>query len=233
MQDANGAVLVTGGSGGIGQSLVKRLRRKGFRVAVADRIPPAEADFYAACDLSSTTDAEEVIARTQAAMGSIYGLVLCAGRYDASTLEDCSLEAFSAVLRINLEAPMAIVKAWLKLQASTEPRVVVLVGSAAGHIGSRDPAYSASKAGLLGLTRSLAINLTHRGVCVFSVSPGVVDTAMSQAQGDERRSSHVARTMLRRAAEPEEVSNVIEWLLESPTLYMSGADFNVSNGLVW
>lgn len=226
-------VLVSGGSGGIGQSLVRGLRQNGHRVAVADRREPKEADAFVWCDLSEPGVAAKVVARARSALGPIDSLVLCAARYDASTLDQCSVDAFAAVLRINLESPMALVKAWLEQAAGEKPGVVVLVGSAAGHIGSRDPGYSASKAGILGLTRSLALNLTERGFSVFSVSPGIVDTPMSRAQPEERRAMHVARTMLKRAAEPEEVARVIAWLVESRPHYMSGVDFNVSNGIAW
>jgi NAD(P)-dependent dehydrogenase (short-subunit alcohol dehydrogenase family) len=233
MSRQTSSVLVSGGSGGIGQSLVSMLRRKGYRVAVADRAAPQEADCFIMCDLSDLEGAGAVVAEARYALGSIDALVLCAARYDALMLDQCTLETFGAVLRVNLESPMALVKAWLALEVNSDPGIVVLVGSAAGHVGSRDPAYSASKAGILGLTRSLALNLTERGFSVFSVSPGVVDTPMSRSQGEERFSTHLARTMLGRAARPEEVANVIAWLLESRPHYMSGADVNISNGIAW
>jgi NAD(P)-dependent dehydrogenase (short-subunit alcohol dehydrogenase family) len=226
-------VLVSGGSGGIGQSVVKMLRRKGHRVAVADRDVPEEADCFVACDLSDLEATGSIVTEAQRALGSVDALVLCAAKYDASTLDQCTLESFTAAVRVNLESPMALIKAWLALEPDTEHGTIILLGSAAGHVGSRDPAYSASKAGLLGLARSLALNLTNRGLTVFSVSPGVVDTAMSRAQGEQRRSAQVARTMLKRAAKPEEIAEVIVWLLESRPHYMSGADVNISNGIAW
>lgn len=226
-------VLVSGGSGGIGRSLVSMLRRKGHRVAVADRVVPEEADCFVACDLSDLEAANSIVGEAWRALGSIDALVLCAAQYNASTLDQCTLESFKAAIRVNLESPMALVKAWLALEPNPDNGTIVVVGSAAGHVGSRDPAYSASKAGLLGLARSLALNLTDRGLSVFSVSPGVVDTAMSRAQGEQRRSAQVARTMLKRAAKPEEIADVIVWLLESRPHYMSGADVNISNGIAW
>lgn len=225
--------LVTGGSGGIGQVLVEMLRARGYRVAVADRVAPRESDHYVSCDLANPETALSIVADAKQALGRIDALVLCAARYDASTLDRCTLDEFRDVMRINLESPMALVKAWLALDANAKPGVVVLVGSAAGHVGSRDPAYSASKAGLLGLTRSLALNLTDRGYSVFSVSPGLIDTAMSSVQGDERKSAHLARTMLKRAGRPEEVARVIAWLVDERPHYMSGADMNISNGIAW
>ncbi|WP_437976690.1 SDR family oxidoreductase [Sorangium sp. So ce295] len=226
-------VLVTGGSGGIGQAVVQGLRVRGHRVAVADRNQPQEADCYVQCDLSETEGAGSLIASVRTALGSIDSLVLCAARYDASTLDGCTVDSFASVLRMNLVSPFALVRAWLDPSAEDPRGVVVLVGSAAGHIGSRDPGYSASKAGILGLTRSLALNLTGRGPSVFSVSPGIVDTAMSRAQPEERREMAISRTMLKRAARPEEVAAAILWLVETRPHYMSGADLNVSNGLTW
>lgn len=227
-------ILITGGAGGIGQALVRMLRRNGHIIAVADRTEPREADCYVRCDLSEIESADNIIEEAQRALGGIDALVLGAARYDASNFESCTLENFRDVIRVNLESPLALVKAWAAGRgAQSTSATVVLIASAAAHVGSRDPGYASSKAGLLGLSRSLALNLTPRGIRVFSVSPGVVDTAMSFAQGEERRDEHVKRTLLGRSAHPEEVAETIRWLLESAPEYMSGGDINISNGIHW
>ncbi|MER9593953.1 SDR family oxidoreductase [Mesorhizobium sp. M0244] len=227
-------ILVTGGAGGIGQAAVRILRENGHKVAVADRVKPKDADCYVCCDLGKPDNASIIVEEVELALGRIDALVLGAARYDASTFDTCTLEDFSEVIRVNLESPLALVKAWVARRgASRAKTTIVLIASAAAHVGSRDPGYAASKSGLLGLSRSLALNLTDRGIRVFSVSPGVVDTPMSLAQGESRRDRHVSRTLLNRMGQPDEVGEIIRWLLESAPDYMSGSDINVSNGIFW
>lgn len=227
------AVLVTGGSGGIGQAVVSELRKNGRRVAVADRREPAEADLFAMCDFEDRASVAQMMRYVESELGAVDSLVCCAAIYSATTLQATTLSDFTRYIKVNLEGPMAVMLAWLETWTFEKPATAVFVGSAAAHIGSRDPGYSASKAGLLGLVRSLALNLAERNVSIFSISPGVVDTPMSQNQGVERRDAHIARTMLKRAAMPTEIAPLIAWLLETNPHYMSGADFNISNGLYW
>lgn len=224
--------LVTGGSGGIGQATTNQLRALGFGVSVIDLVAPATADHFFQCDLAEHDVERTALLSARRALGKIDTLVFCAGVYDASTLESCSLARFRLSMRVNVESCLAMIQAWLS-DKPPEMGTVVLVASAAGHVGSRDPAYSASKAAMLGLGKSLALNLAPLGLAVFCVSPGVVDTPMSAAQGDRRRGEAVARTMLKRAADPEEVAATIAWLVETRPIYMSGADFNMSNGIAW
>ena len=228
--------MVTGGSSGIGQSVVANLRLNNHRVAVADIMEPIESDFFVQCNLCDIENLKEVVTNAYSGLDGIDALILNAAIYDALTIADCDLNAFEIAIRTNLHSPYALVKAWLEMRLSngtSQSGTIILMTSAAAHIGSRDPGYSSSKSGLLGLSRSLALNLTDNGIRVFSVSPGVVDTPMSRAQGDTRRDSHLDRTLLRRSAEPEEIANIILWLLESAPAYMSGSDINVSSGLKW
>jgi len=229
----SGGVLVTGGAGGIGAAAVRMLRARGLRVSVADRVAPEIADHFFSCDFSIEGTEAAALDAAKEALGCIGALVICAGRYESLTLESCSLDSLRLSMRVNVESPFVLINTWLADAATPPSGVIVIVGSAAAQVGSRDPAYSTSKAGLAGMARSLSLNLASRGYSVFTVSPGIVDTQMSQAQSRERRAAHIDKTMLKRAALPEEIAEGIGWLVAEAPHYLSGSDLNMSNGIAW
>jgi 3-oxoacyl-[acyl-carrier protein] reductase len=121
--------------------------------------------------------------------------------------------------------------AWLKGRGN-RGGVVVNIGSAAARLPSRDIAYASSKAALEGLTRALAKSLAPENISVFCIAPGVVDTAMSQAMPVRRRDEHLERTWLKRPCMPEEVADLVLYLITGKTAFLTGSVIGMSGGLV-
>jgi 3-oxoacyl-[acyl-carrier protein] reductase len=143
--------------------------------------------------------------------------------------EDYSVELWDRVHAVNVRAAFQLAQA-LAPHMLPGGRMV-FVASGAGHVGSRDVAYSASKAGLLGLVRSLAVALGPREILVNAVSPGVVETPMSQAMPAERREEHIRRTAVGRIGSPAEVAEAVGFLLDPANRYVTGASIDVNGGL--
>jgi NAD(P)-dependent dehydrogenase (short-subunit alcohol dehydrogenase family) len=108
---------------------------------------------------------------------------------------------------------------------------IAMIASGAAHIGSRDIGYAVSKAGLLGLVRSLALALAEREILVNAVTPGVIQSPMSAQMSNERRHQHISSTLLRRVGRPPEVAAAVAFLLDPRNSYMTGASIDVNGGL--
>lgn len=226
-------ILVVGGSGDIGSAIVSALLQKGCKVATVDVVLPKSRQdvFHFTGDISQPEIAEEAMRVTLRDFGSVDALVLSTGFYESLTLEQFTWDGLEASWHANFLAPIRIVMEWLN-QCESESGPIVFIGSAAAHVGSRDISYSASKAALGGLAKSLSINLAPK-IPVFTVSPGIVDTKMSAKQALIRKQEHISRTLLKRPALPEEVAQLVAMLVTSPPIYMSGTDFNISGGIYW
>ena len=230
------AVLVSGSSGGIGSAIVRTLRENGLQTCGIDRVAPrsrsCSPDGFVEADVTCPASAAEAYDRSLERVGRVDHLVNCIGLYDCRTLSDFNWDRHSEIMAANLTAPMALALQWLE----NEPAAggcVVNIASAAGVTGSRDLSYSVSKSALLGVTRSLARSVADRGLRVFSVSPGLVASPMSDAMPDGRRGQHVAASLHGRPGEPDEVAVIVDFLVRSAPHYMSGTNVPVSSGQVW
>jgi 3-oxoacyl-[acyl-carrier protein] reductase len=138
---------------------------------------------------------------------------------------------FDLVLQINLASAIEACLAWMEMKGPNIPGRIVNVASAAGIRGSQDLAYTASKAGLIAVTRSLARAFAPQRTAVFSVAPGIVDTPMAAAMSDDRRQATVSRTIAQREATPSEVAALIVFLLTDQSDYMTGSVVTIDGGL--
>lgn len=176
----NKVAIVTGGRSGIGQEIALRLQREGAEVVTVqrsadDRFPSISADIADAAGAQSAVD--EVIART----GRLDVLVNNAGMMQESTVEDMSVEEWNRNLAVNLTGPFLMIRAALEHLRKTHG-AVVNVGSLEG-LGANPghAAYSASKAGLHGLTRAVAVDHGDEGIRCNAVAPGWIDTELNRA----------------------------------------------------
>jgi NAD(P)-dependent dehydrogenase (short-subunit alcohol dehydrogenase family) len=208
MQIDESAILVTGGSSGLGAACVEALARRGAHVIVVDLAPPREdtprefADriLFAATDVTSEAAVRSAIASGKERFGPLRGAVMCAGVLHAERVLGrdgvASLEAFRRVIDVNLNGTFNTVRLAAEAIARNQPRddglrgVVVMTSSVAtfeGQIGQA--AYAASKGGVASLTLPLARELGQHGIRVVSIAPGVFDTPMMQAAPDKVRQS--------------------------------------------
>lgn len=227
-------VLVTGGSRGIGLACAERFRDLGDHVAVTyHSSPPPEGFFGVKCDV---TDGEQVDAAFAAIEhefgGTVDVLVSNAGVTRDGLLLRMSEDDFAGVIDANLTASYRVAKRAARGMLRARRGRIILMSSVVGLLGAAGQSnYAASKAGLVGLARSLARELGSRGITVNVVAPGPVATDMTAALGDDRLAAIVAAVPLERAAEPDEIAGVVQFLAGPDAAYITGAVIPVDGGL--
>lgn len=253
--------LVTGAGSGIGRATALRLAKEGAAVAVVD-VNAEAAERTAAevreaggaatgftCDVADGTAVAATVAAAERSVGPIDVLANVAGIGDTASidgLEAISEERWDRVLAVNLRGPFLLCRSLLPLMAQRGRGAVVNVSSLAGRSKSANggPAYTASKAGLLGLTRHLAFDYGPKGIRVNAICPGGVDTPMLRAgaaraaQSPEEAASRDARRRayeffmpIRRLSMPEEQAAAIAFLASDDASYINGVALDVNGGL--
>ena len=227
-------VLVTGGSRGIGLACAERFRALGDHVAVTYHSSPPPEGFYGVkCDV---TDGEQVDAAFAAVErefgGTVEVLVSNAGVTRDGLLLRMSEDDFAGVIDANLTASYRVAKRAARGMLRARRGRIILMSSVVGLLGAAGQSnYAASKAGLVGLARSLARELGSRGITVNVVAPGPVATDMTAALGGDRMAAIVAAVPLERAADPDEIAGVVQFLAGPDAAYITGAVIPVDGGL--
>jgi 3-oxoacyl-[acyl-carrier protein] reductase len=226
-------VLVTGGSRGIGRAIAEGFLVLGDQVAVASRSGDAPAGALGiSCDTSDSTQVDAAFAAAEEAHGPVTVAVANAGVTRDTLLLRMSDEDFAAVLDTNLAGAFRVARRAAKSMLRAKQGRIVLVGSVVGLMGSPGQVnYAASKAGLIGMARSIARELGSRGITANVVAPGFVDTEMTAELTDERKQEILGSVPLGRYATPQEVSGVVTWLASDAAAYVTGAVIPVDGGL--
>ena len=232
MSGTSRSVLVTGGNRGIGLATARALAEQGHRVAVTYRSEAPDGLLGVRCDVTSSADVDRAFGEVEAAQGPVEVLVSNAGITDDQLLLRMSEESFTSVVDANLTAAFRVAKRASRGMLKGRWGRLVFVSSVVGLSGQAGQAnYAASKAGLVGLSRSLARELGSRGITSNVVAPGFVDTDMTAGLGDALRAKMVEQIPLGRNATPEEVAAVIAFLATDPAAYVTGAVLPVDGGL--
>ena len=226
------SVLVTGGNRGIGLATARALAEQGHRVAVTYRSSPPDDLLAVQCDVTSAADVDRAFGEVEAAQGPVDVLVSNAGTTDDQLLLRMSEESFTAVVDANLTGAYRVAKRASRGMLKARWGRLVFVSSVVGLSGGAGQAnYAASKAGLVGLARSLARELGSRGITSNVIAPGFVDTDMTAALGDARRDELTRTIPLGRTADPAEIAAVIAFLASDAASYVTGAVLPVDGGL--
>jgi len=239
------SVIVTGGSRGLGLSIVRRLTGSGYRVIAiarketkelvalaqeAESQRPGSLQFFP-FDLAEIDNIPELVAKLRKAFGPIFGLVnnAAVARHGVLALmQDSQIER---LVRLNTLSPIVFTKYVVRSMVADGGGRIVNIGSIIGSTGySGLSVYGATKASVIGFTRSLAREVGRMGVNVNCVAPGLLDTEMTGGLSDEQRQKIIRRSALRRLAAPDDVAGVVEFLLGENARNITGTILTVDAG---
>ena len=227
------SVLVTGGNRGIGRAIAEAFREAGDDVAVTYRSgEPPEGFLAVRCDITDPADVDAAFTEIEEKQGPVEVLVANAGITRDTLLLRMSEDDWSAVLETNLTGTFRVAKRAAKGMLRLRRGRIVLISSVVGLLGSAGQVnYAASKAGLVGMARSLARELGSRGITTNVVAPGFVETDMTETLPEEKRAEYKAQIPLQRYATTDEVASTVVWLASEGAAYVTGAVIPVDGGL--
>ena len=226
-------VLVTGGARGIGLACARHFQALGDRVAITyNSTTPPQEFFSVKCDVTSSEQVDEAFTAVEKHFGAVQVLVSNAGITRDMLLLRMSEDDFAAVVDANLTAAFRVCKRATKGMLRAQSGRIILLSSVVAMFGSAGQAnYAASKAGLVGLARSLARELGSRNITVNVVAPGPVDTDMTAALSKQRLAELTAAVPLGRTATVDEIAGVVTFLASEVAAYITGAIIPVDGGL--
>jgi 3-oxoacyl-[acyl-carrier protein] reductase len=234
-------VLVSGGSRGLGRVLVESLLDAGYQVSTFSRKPTEFTDamagregfLFTAADVADGSAVARFVSEAERKLGSFYGLVNCAGLAVEGVLAAQREDEIDRVLTVNLGGALRLTRAVLRrMLLAGQPGSIVNISSIVGIRGYNGlAAYSASKAGMDGMTRALARELGPRMIRVNSVAPGYLETEMTHGLSDDQRMQIVRRTPIGRLGKPEDVAGPVLFLLSEKALFITGQTLVVDGGI--
>ena len=227
------SVLVTGGNRGIGRAIAEAFIAQGDKVAVTTRNGGApEGALDVRCDITDPDAVEAAFKQVEEAHGPVEVLVANAGITKDTLLLRMSEEDWSSVVETNLTGSFRLAKRAAKGMLRMRRGRIVFVSSVVGLLGSAGQVnYAASKAGLVGMARSIARELGSRSITANVVAPGFVETDMTGVLTDEQKALIKAQVPLQRYASPDEVAAAVTWLASDGAAYVTGAVIPVDGGL--
>jgi 3-oxoacyl-[acyl-carrier protein] reductase len=227
------SVLVTGGNRGIGRALAHAFVAAGDQVAVTYRSgEPPEGMLGVRCDVTDADSVEAAFAEVEAAHGPVEVLVANAGVTRDTLVLRMSEDDWATVLETNLTGSFRVAKRAAKGMLRLRRGRLIFISSVVGLLGSAGQVnYAASKAGLVGMARSLARELGSRSITANVVAPGFVETEMTAVLPEEKKAEYKAQIPLGRYATTEEVAAVVQWLGSDAAAYVTGAVIPVDGGL--
>lgn len=238
----NKVALVTGSTRGIGREIATVLSGYGARVAVVGREKEkAEAEALKVgggamgfgCDVSDSSAVSQLVADVEAAFGSLDILVNNAGLTRDNIIMRLKDEDWDAVLDANLRGAFATIRAASKGMMKRRWGRIINISSVVGIIGNKGQAnYAASKAGLIGLTKTVAKELASRNILVNAIAPGFIETEMTDAMTPEARKGLIDAIPLGRLGSPADVAHAVAFLSSDYASYITGQVLVVDGGMV-
>ena len=233
--------LVTGATGGIGAAIAKALHKAGATVAISGtranvlealKSELGERVHVLTCNLSDAADVEKLVPAAEAAMGSVDILVNNAGITKDGLAMRMKDEDWNAVIDVNLTAGFRLARAAMRGMMKKRWGRIVNITSVVGVTGNPGQAnYVASKAGIIGLTKSLAQELASRNVTVNAVAPGFIATPMTDVLNDKQKEAILARVPAGRLGSPEDIAAAVLYLASEEGGYVTGQTLHVNGGM--
>lgn len=240
--------IVTGASQGIGACIAKRLAKDGFNVAV--NCYPSDNDKANAqqvaeeckaygvdaqvfpCDVSKFAECETMVKKVKETFGTIDALVNNAGITKDGLLARMTEEQYDAVIAVNQKSVFNMLKYTLTVMMKQKHGSVVNVASVAGLYGNPGQMnYSASKAAVIGMTKTAAKEFGSRGITVNAVAPGLIKTPMTDILTDDQKKNILSAVALKRFGDVEEIAGTVSFLLSDDAKYITGQTIEISGGL--
>ncbi|HYF02669.1 MAG TPA: 3-oxoacyl-[acyl-carrier-protein] reductase [Patescibacteria group bacterium] len=235
-------ILVTGGSRGIGEAIVRRMAEEGAKVFATYNSNSQRADAidrelggavrFIKADVADEQSVKEMVEQVLQEAGRVDVLINNAGITRDNLLMRMSTEDWDAVLNTNLKGAFLCAKAVCRTMMSQRRGKIINIGSVVGLAGNAGQVnYSSSKAGLVGLTKSLAKELSSRNILVNCIAPGYVETEMTDKLSEDQRQAFLNIIPLKRPAKSEELAVVVAFFASDDANYITGQVVNVDGGL--
>src|SRR5215813_11205246 len=227
------AVLVTGGKRGIGLAIAEAFLKQGNRVAVTHRGSGVAAGLFGvACDITDADAVDAAFTAVEGELGPVEVLVASAGITDDTLLMRMSEEQFTRVLDTNLTGAWRCAKRATPKMLRARWGRMIFVSSVVGLMGGAGQVnYAASKAGMLGIARSITREMGSRNLTANVVTPGFIETEMTAVLPDELKADYLKQIPVKRMGQSTEVAAVIAWLASDAASYVNGAVIPVDGGL--
>ena len=238
--------VITGASGGIGQALARSFAEAGYRTALCCCSPPEAAvelaqelrdkgfdaePFWA--DLTDTEQVHEMFGNIEDTFGPAEVLVNNAGVASQELLPDVTDEEYDHIMGVNLKGPFLCCREVLPPMIARKSGCIINISSMWGQVGgSCEVVYSASKAGVIGLTKALAKEVGPSGIRVNCIAPGVIDTAMNAMHSQETMDELAEETPLQRIGKPEDIAAAALFLASEQAGFVTGQVLGVNGGLI-
>lgn len=241
--------LITGASQGIGACIAERLAQDGYDVAInhfpsendkanAEKVAEicrsygVKAELFAA-NVADYTQCEEMVKAVKASLNSIDALVNNAGITKDGLLLRMSEEQYDAVIAVNQKSVFNMIKLVGSVMLRQKHGSIVNLASVAGLYGNPGQMnYSASKAAIIGMTKTAAKELGSRGITVNAVAPGFIKTPMTDALSDEQKAKMLGLVAMGRYGDPAEIASVVSFLCSKDSSYVTGQTIEISGGLM-
>lgn len=238
--------IVTGASRGIGRAIAKKLASLGANIVLNYRSNDEEAlkvkeellsygvdVFLYKCDISDFNAVEEMIKASKEKFGKVDIMINNAGITKDTLLLRMKEEDFDKVIEVNLKGVFNCLKAITPVMIRQKFGKIVNLSSVVGLVGNAGQVnYAASKAGVIGMTKSLAKEVGSRGITVNAVAPGFIDTDMTEVLGDKFKEEAKKSIPLKRLGKPEDVAGAVAYLVGNEASYITGQVLNVDGGMV-
>ena len=237
----NKNIIVTGASGGIGNSIIKKLNEAGANILASgtriEKLEELKKNFEGLkilkFDISQSNKIEEFIENaTNELGGSLDGIVNNAGITQDNLAIRMSLDEWQKVININLTSTFLISKFAIKKMLKNKSGKIVNITSVVGHTGNLGQAnYTASKAGIVAMSKSLAIEYAKKNININCISPGFVKTAMTDKIDDKFKEIIVSKIPSARLGEPDDIANAVVFLISNQSSYINGETLHVNGGM--
>ena len=235
-------IFITGASGGIGSAICDKFNQKNFSLVLTSSSDSkleylkekyGKDHFYYKIDLSDSNSLKESLYEVSNNHKDISVIVNNAGITQDNLIFRIKDEQWSKVIQTNLNSNFQIIKSLLPNMLSQKYGKIIGISSIVGSTGNPGQAnYVASKSGMVGLYKSIALEVAKRKINVNVVSPGFISTAMTEKLNEEQKKTYLSRIPMNRFGEPEDIANLVYFLSSDESSYITGQNFHINGGML-